>query len=298
MPRQPTLLPTRPTRAAEPMAAEAVLEAVDAVLQPLIQVMLNSGVDYPRFAAALKPWFIEQAKAELQRSGQAVTDSSISLRSGVHRKDVRGWRENRLANKTLRDVAISAQVYARWTSDPLYRDRKRQPRPLKRTGESPSFETLVRSVTQDLHAFTVLQELIRLGLASVEIRKGQETVVANAAGFVPPPGSREALELLGANLGDHALAAVNNVMGEPPRLEQSVFAGGITQHSADALGAMARRLWSHARSELVAEALRLYEADQHKPDATARMRFGSYFWSEDPPHSSGDVAADPGETTK
>jgi hypothetical protein len=272
------------------MAADTVLEAVDAVLQPLIQLMLHSGVDYPRFAAALKPWFIEQAKAELLRSGQAVTDSSISLRSGIHRKDVRGWRENRLANKSRRDVAISAQVYARWTSDPAYRDRKRQPRALGRTGDSPSFESLVRSVTQDVHPFTVLQELIRLGLASVEVRKGQETVVANGAGFVPAPGSREALELLGANLGDHALAAVCNVLGEPPRLEQSVFAAGITPQSADALGALARRLWSHARSELIAEATRLYAADHDKPEATARMRFGSYFWSEDLQQPAADAA--------
>jgi hypothetical protein len=277
------------------MAADSVLEAVDPVLQPLIQLMLHSGVDYPRFAAALKPWFIEQAKAELLRSGQGVTDSSISLRSGIHRKDVRSWRENRLADKTRRDVGISAQVYARWTSDPAYRDRKRQPRALNRTGDSPSFESLVRSVTQDVHPFTVLQELIRLGLAGVEIRKGQEIVVANGAGFVPAPGSREALELLGANLADHALAAVCNVLGEPPRLEQSVFAAGITAQSAEELGALARRLWSHARSELIAQATRLYEADKDKPDATARMRFGSYFWSEDWQQPAPDEAPVPQE---
>lgn len=295
MPRQPRVLPAIQTRTAEPMSGDAVLETVDVVMQPLIQLMLHSGVDYPRFAAALKPWFIEQAKAELQRSGQAVTDSSISLRSGVHRKDVRGWREDRLTGKARRDLAISSQVFARWTSDPAYRDRKRQPRALARTGDSPSFETLVRSVTQDVHPFTVLQELIRMGLASVEIRKGQEIVVANASGFVPAPGSREALELLAANLSDHALAAVCNVLGEPARLEQSVFAGGITQPSAEALGALARRLWSHARSELASEAIRLYEADKGKPDATARMRFGSYFWSEDRLAPSGEAAADLGE---
>ena len=295
MPRQPRLLPTLQTRAAEPMAGDAVLETVDAVMQPLIQLMLHSGVDYPRLAAALKPWFIEQAKAELQRSGQAITDSSISLLSGVHRKDVRGWREDRLTGKARRDLAISSQVFARWTSDPSYRDRQRQPRALVRTGDSPSFENLVRSVTQDVHPFTVLQELIRLGLASVEIRKGQEIVVANASGFVPTPGSREALELLAANLSDHALAAVCNVLGEPARLEQSVFAGGITQQSAEALGTLARRIWSHARSELASEAIRLYEADKGKPDATSRMRFGSYFWSEDGPTPGSNLAADTGE---
>jgi hypothetical protein len=121
-------------------------------------------------------------------------------------------------------------------------------------------------------------------------------VVANGAGFVPAPGSREALELLGANLGDHALAAVNNVLSEQPRLEQSVFAAGITPESAEELGALARRLWSHARSELIAQATRLYEADKNKPNATARMRFGSYFWSENCQSSPPGEPSAPEET--
>lgn len=224
---------------------------------------------------------MEQARAELQRSGRGVTDSALSLLSGVHRKDVRSWRQNQLAQKRQRDVALTAQVYARWSSDADYRDRRRQPRALARTGVAPSFESLVRSVTQDVHPFTMLQELIRLGLARVEIRRGQEVVVPSTAGFVPAPGSLEALELLGANLGDHALAAVANVLGEAPRLEQSVYASGITPAAAEELAALARRLWNHARAELIAEATRLYEADRGHPEATQRMRFGSYFWAED-----------------
>lgn len=296
MPRSPTQLPTRQARSAEPLAADAVLEAVDVVMQPLIQLLLHSGVDYTRFAAALKPWFIEQARAELTRSGRGLTDSSVSLLSGIHRKDVRAWRENGLADKSRRDVAISAQVFARWTADVAYRDRRRQPRALNRTGPSPSFESLVKSVTQDVHPFTVLQELIRLGLVSVEIRKGQEMVEPLAAGFVPKPGSKEALELLGANLADHALAAVSNVMGAPPQLEQSVFATGITPASAQALGTLARTLWSRARAELIEQASALYAQDQNQADATTRMRFGSYFWSEDWPTQPQEGAAAAQET--
>jgi hypothetical protein len=193
-------------------------------------------------------------------------------------------------------VAISSQVFARWTSDPVYSNRKRQPRALARLGPSPSFETLVRSVTQDVHPFTVLQELIRLGLVSVQIRKGEEVVVASGAGFVPLPGSREALELLGANLADHAAAAVSNVLGKPPHLEQSVFASGVTARSAEELGALARKLWSQARTELISEATRLYETDKTQANATQRIRFGSYFWSDNWPTLSQEETAAPKET--
>lgn len=279
MPRKTKTPPPQPARAAPPLAREEVLQALAAVMRPVIQLALHGGIDYTRFAAELKPLFIEQALAEIERAGQGATDSAISLLSGIHRKDVRNWR---LTGKPLRagkDIAISAQVFAHWTADPVYASRKGRPRALARTGPAPSFETLVRAVTQDIHPFTVLQELIRLGIASVQVRQGRERVVPSQADFVPPVGSREALELLAASLADHAFAAVSNVLGGAPRLEQSVFAAGITAQSAERLNELARTLWNEARAQIVAEASRLYEADKERPDALSRVRFGSYFWS-------------------
>ena len=113
----------------------------------------------------------------------------------------------------------------------------------------------------------------------MEVRKEREMVVPARPEFVPPAGSREALELLAANVADHALAAVSNVLGGAPRLEQSVFAAGITAQSAEQLNELARSLWNRARAEIIEEATRLYESDKERPDALSRVRFGSYFWS-------------------
>ncbi|WP_231480514.1 hypothetical protein [Thiomonas sp. FB-Cd] len=126
----------------------------------------------------------------------------------------------------------------------------------------------------------MLSDLLRLGLVQVQVVKGQEMVVPHRDGFVPPPGSREILELFSANLADHAWAAVGNLRGQGPRLEQSVFAEGITAESAEALGALARKLWADARSAMIAEATRRYDADLHRSGATCRIRFGTYFWSQ------------------
>ncbi len=279
MPRKTKTVPVQPASAAPPLAREEVLQAAAAVMRPVAQLLLRGGVDYTRFAAELKPLFIEQALAELERAGQGATDSAISLLSGIHRKDVRSWRLSGQLARAGKGVAVSAQVFAQWTADPAYATRKGKPRALARTGPAPSFETLVRSVTRDVHPFTVLQELIRLGIAGVQVRQEREMVVPARAEFVPPAGSREALELLAASLADHASAAVANVLGGPPRLEQSVFAAGITAQSAERLNELARTLWTRARAEIVGEATRLYEADKERPDALSRVRFGSYFWS-------------------
>lgn len=275
-----------------PPAGE-VLRALNSVIAPLARLLLASGLDYTRLIAELKLVFIEQARLELLRSGQADTNSAISLLSGVHRKDVREWRENRLGARIALGVSLSSQVFARWVQDPLYRDRRKRPKALPRTGAEPSFETLARSVTQDVHPYTVLNELIRLGLVNIEARKGKEYVVPNREGFVPPAGSRELFELFAGNLSDHASTAVANLLGNSPLLEQSVFAEGITRESAAHLGELARKLWSQARSEMIAEASRRYEADRHCADATYRARFGAYFSEQD--CQSDQTAGDPAQ---
>jgi hypothetical protein len=295
MPRKPKILALEASSPAAPsLPPDDVVQAVAAVLRPAIRMLLHSGIDYPRLAAELKGLFIEEAAAEIERAGNATTDSAISLLSGAHRKDVHTLRLGGQVPAAARPVALSARVFARWISEAEYLDADGRPRALQRTGAAPSFEALVRAVTQDVHPFTVLQELIRLGIASVEIEDGGEIVVP-VAEFVPPAGSREALELLAANLADHATAAVSNVLGAPPTLEQSVFAAGITPASAERLQALARTLWVRMRHEMIEEATRLYEADRDLPEARARVRFGSYFWSapwEPPPPGPQDS---PGE---
>jgi len=280
MGRPPRNLPDKESSPRALPQADDVVQATKSILAPLIQLLLATGTDYTRLAAELKPLFIEQARLELLRAGRKDTDSAISLLSGVHRKDVRTWRESGLGERLSRKAPPSTQLYARWLHDPDYLDRRRRPKALPRLGPAPSFESLARAITRDVRPYTLLAELLRLGLVHVETRRGQEYVVPSPSGFIPPAGSRELTELYGANVSDHAAAAVANLLGEEPRVEQSVFADGISAESAELLSQLARRLWNRARAEMITEASRLYEQDQDKPEATHRMRFGIYFYDE------------------
>ncbi|MDE2145542.1 MAG: hypothetical protein KGJ24_02515 [Burkholderiales bacterium] len=283
MGRPPRQLPSREPRAGGLPPPDEVLAAIAQILAPLLRLLLAAGLDYTRLAAELKPLFVEQARQELLREGRADTDSALSLLSGVHRKDVREWRSNGLSEKIAGVASLSSKVFARWVQDPLYCDRRKRPRALPRLGPAPSFETLSRSVTLDVHPYTALGELLRLGLVRVETRRGVETIVPVSAGYVPGAGSSELLALFGGNVADHAAAAVHNLLGQPSQLEQSVFAEGITAASAQQLRDLARELWLQARREMIEAATRLYQADQGRPDATHRMRFGVYYWTPDAP---------------
>ncbi len=280
MGRPPRQLPDTCAHSESLPATDDVLEAVTHIMAPLVRLLLSCGVDYVRFAAVLKQTFIEQAQVELQRTRSRETDSALSLLSGVHRKDVRYWRENGMGERIARKVSLSSQVFSHWTQNPVYRDRFKKPKPLPRIGGEHSFESLVRQITQDVHPYTVLSEMIRLGLVSVKKRQGLDWVFPSPRGFVPPPGSVELLELFAGNLADHVASAVNNIVESPSRLEQGVFAADLTAESTQKLALLAQKLWVQCRAEMIGECSRLYEQDKGLPQATQRMRFGAYFWDE------------------
>jgi Family of unknown function (DUF6502) len=282
MARKPNTVTSVKERTQRVPSADAVLAMLEEVNGPLIRLLIASGLDYTKFVHELKFWFIDQARQEILRESQKETDSAISVLSGVHRKDIKAWRDGRLDQKSIEEIPLTSKVFTKWISESGYKDRKRQPKALPRVGEAPSFESLARSVTQDVHPFTILGELLRLGLVSVEIIDGIEYVIPQQGNFTPPPGSRELMELMKGNLADHVKVAVNNVLGDKnPALEQSVFAEGITEESAQKLSQLSRELWVTARDRMVHEATMLYENDKEKSNANQRIRFGFYCWNQD-----------------
>jgi hypothetical protein len=257
--------------------ADELLVAFAPIVQPLIQLMVAQGVDYTRFVACLKPLFLEQAQAELERRGQKITDSALSVLSGVHRKDVKVWREQGLGQRLAQTASLGSLVFTCWKDEPAYCDHEGNPKPLPRTGPWPSFETLVRTVSTDVHPYTVLNDLLRLGIARLELVGEQECVALNGNAFIPPPGSLELLQLFSSNLADHVATAASNLLGEEPgRLEQSVFADGLSAESVERLSVLSRSLWEQVHTQMITMARRLYEQDKDGGHRH-RMRFGAYY---------------------
>ncbi|MGZ5185946.1 MAG: DUF6502 family protein [Caldimonas sp.] len=267
----------RPT----PESAELALKEAGALMAPVALWLLRNGVSYPAFAELLKSVFVAAARGELERSATKPTQSSLSLLSGVHRKDVRALGEP-VAARPPRRPPLSSQVFTRWLTDRRYRDKDGQPRALPRTGDGRSFETLCKELSNDVHPRAVLDELLRLGQVGLD----GERVVALSRSFVPLPRHEEMTALFSANVADHIAAAVSNLTSDSPRfLEQSVYADGMTQDSIDLLHAAAREAWAHAFEALVTRARERVDHDR-SGDGDRRMRFGSYFFSEAVPDAS------------
>jgi len=246
-----------------------------AVVRPLAQWLVRSGVGYAAFAAALKPVFLAAAEAEARRHGQRPTDSALSLLSGLHRKDVKQLRAD--APETPLDdgrprparATPAQQVVTRWLASGL-------PDALPLAGEGDTFEALARRVSTDVHPRSLAQELVRLGVAS---EAGDQLVLRRQA-FVPDARHREARQLLADSVADHLAAGVHNLSGDGPvkYLDQSVFADGLSEDSVRTLERLANRLWADVLSAMVAAAVPLADQDE-AAGGTHRLRLGMFCYS-------------------
>jgi hypothetical protein len=266
-------------------ASGIVLAGVLRLLVPLVRLLIQHGVRYTAFAAALKPVFIDAARAELAATGKARTDSALTLLSGVHRRDIREMtRAPAPAASTAADqgpaaLGLVGQVVARWMSDTGFRGRAGRPRTLLRGSGADSFDALVARVSSDVRPRALLDEMLRLGVAE-EDGDGVRLVLS---GLAPKPGMAEGATLMAQNLGDHAAAAAANLRGEANFLEQALYVDEITEASAATLHKAALAAWKQAFKTVAAEAHQRFDADAAALPAHERRhraRFGVYFYSE------------------
>ena len=273
--------------------SQIVLTGVLRLLRPLVRLLLQHGVPYTAFAAALKPVFVEAARNELASNNKAQTDSAVTLLSGVHRRDIRqitrGDVEARAADRNTANTAPEAlphlplglvgQVVARWMSESSFTGRKGRPRGLPRSGGDGSFDALVARTSSDVRPRAMLDEMLRLGVA----QEDGDQVRLELSGLAPRQGLAEGAALMADNLHDHAEAAAANLRGEANFLEQALYVDAITEASAVAVHKAAVTAWKQAFKTVAAEANARFDADAGTLPAAERKhraRFGVYFYSE------------------
>ncbi len=269
-----------------------VLEATLKLMKPLARLLLRHGVTYTSFAGAIKQVFVEAARAELSSEKRSLTDSAVSLLSGVHRRDVRQLtRPPSEADVVIAaPMNMAAQVVARWLSLPQYQDSDGQTLALTRSEPAGGFDALVASISTDVRPRAVLDEMLRLGV----VEMAEDSIRLLDAGFSPRQGFAEMVQLLQANMHDHLSAATQNLDQGRNFLEQSIFVDQLTEQSAQRLHAVSAKAWRAAFKTVMQEANQRFEEDQVNapPEKrTFRARFGSYFYSEEntthespPPH--------------
>jgi hypothetical protein len=252
-------------------------------MRPVVRLLLNKQIVYPVLNKLIKLLFVDVAERDFIIGGRRQTDSRISLLTGIHRRDVKRIRCEIADDKPISGIAsLGALLVSRWIADPDFVDEEGRPRVLQRAsgpdGRS-SFEALVRSVSKDIPASSVLDEWLRLGVVSQD---DEHRIRLRVGAFVPEHGMEEKLHFFGRNLRDHVAAGSHNLLGEqPPFLDRSVFYDKLSSESAEKLTRMAREEGSALIWRINQRALELQIADEGSVTATHRMTFGAYFYSKD-----------------
>ena len=256
-------------------------DALTRVLRPLVRAMIARGLPYPELAEKLKELYVEACARHFRLGAKRLTDSRISLLTGLQRKDIRVLRAR--LEGVEEDVEPPGagplpRVLARWTGAPPYVDATGAPRSLPRVAtDGPSFEALVAEVSRDIHPRTVLDELSRLDLVRHSPEDDRVSLIASA--YLPHRDDAALLGYFGANLGDHAEAAATNLMTAPepgPFFERAVHYNQLTPEALDELDQLARHLQGEALAALNTRALALQQRDAGAETATGRFRSGTF----------------------
>ena len=260
---------------------QALLDAVDAVLQPLADLCLAKGVTIQSIEQRLRLAMVQSAlKAHHPLSATRLT-SRISASTGLSRREVARLQADSVDTPVRQPRRSSAtEVFTRWSSDPSLRNAEGQPVPLPRLGPVHSFERLAQSVTQDVHPRSLLDELCRLGVAHWD--KTTDVVQLQTNAFVPQGDWARMTAFLGDNVGDHLRAATANVLGSgKEHLEQAIFADELSSHSLQAFRALMGQQWRELLQTLTPQLEQLIEDDKQAQRAQdQRVRVGLYTWAQ------------------
>ncbi|MBE9563619.1 MAG: hypothetical protein IMF17_00135 [Proteobacteria bacterium] len=259
----------------------ALVKAVNMLCKPIIRLLIEKGITFPQFRELMKELYVEVADEQFSLDDKKTSDSRIFVLTGIHRKDIKRIRQQNAAEnqQITSSASLSGEIIARWSSMPEYLDDKNKPRQLLKNGKDKDagFDDLVSSVNKDVRSRVILEEWLRLNIVRLE----DDYVVLNKSAFVTNKEFKEMAYYLGHNVHDHMASCVNNILEEDdPMFERSVYYASLTEKSVNKLKVMAGKKGDDLLQYLNKQAIKLYDADKHKDDATYRMRLGVYWYQK------------------
>lgn len=175
--------------------------AVVRLLKPLIRILLRNGIPFGVFEELARWTYVDVAFQESSLPGRKLTDSRVSIVTGLSRKEVS--RLKQIEAPEDKEAATrfnrAARVISGWTRDPRFLDMNGQPAELSMQEEEYSFSELVHSYGGDVPTRAVFDELLRVG-AIAATNNGRVKLVQRA--YVPDTGLTEKVEILGTDVGD------------------------------------------------------------------------------------------------
>jgi hypothetical protein len=237
---------------------------VDSILAPLARLLVARGISFGDLSERLKHHYLKAAQAS---AGQQVSDSRLSILTGLQRRDVRRLVETPLPDEP-RKPNHQTRLVALWQVDATYAGRD-----LPRRGEG-GFDELALRIRRDIHPRTILNALLDAGTVAIQPDSSIRLLVPS---FQPLAGSEGQLDYLADNAGDFLTASAHNVLGlQPAFFERAVHYNQLSAADVAELEQDFRSGQMALLQRLNARAAKM----QDTSPGDERFRAGGYFYSE------------------
>ncbi|PQA82519.1 hypothetical protein C5F52_12970 [Limnohabitans sp. TS-CS-82] len=268
---------------------QTLLAAMGHLLKPFAQLCLAKGVPIQAIEELVRHAYVDAAKQACDGGNPERLTSRISTMTGLTRREVARIQQT-VTPKLPVTRSAANDLLTHWISHTDYVDKAHKPIAIPRQGPAPSFEALAANVTKDVHARSLLAEMIRLNL--VTHRASTDTVELLEDIFVPNDNWPQMIGFLGTNVGEHLEAAVTNVLGDGHQhFEQALLADELSTESITQAKTLISAQWRSLITTLGPQLQALMDADKAANRVQDQaVRIGLYSFSKAMP--SPDLSSD------
>ncbi|WP_339782652.1 DUF6502 family protein [uncultured Marinobacter sp.] len=207
-------------------------QALFRILRPLARLLLRNGIPFGEFAELVKRAYVEAALEDFPGDRRKPTDSGAAVMTGLTRKEVKRQRKILAGQHTGKFEVLhtnrASRVVSGWVHDSTFQNSEGQPATLVFDG-SRSFCELVRKYSGDMPPRSVLDELLRVGVVSVDSDTGRLTLRQKA--YVPAGDNQEMLQIFGEDVSDLIATVDHNLVcgegGQQPFFQRTLTYNNI-----------------------------------------------------------------------
>lgn len=254
---------------------QALSDAAESILRPLVRVMLRNGIPYGAFADIARRIYVEIGEKEFALPGKKQTVSRISTITGLTRKEVTRMQAAETGSREAQSERYNrpARVIGGWVRDKAYHDPRGHPADLPMEGETGTFSALVRDFSGDIPPRAIADELLRVGAIEI-LPNGNARLLTHA--YIPRGDQAEKIGILGADVADLIRTIDHNLTCAPgeARFQRRVSYDNVPR---EMMPALIKKVSRKAQSSLESLDRVLASADRDiNPDAkgTGRVRTG------------------------
>lgn len=177
---------------------QVISHTTQVLLRPLVRILLRNGISFGTFNSIAKWVYVDVAAKEFGIANKKMTDSRISVVTGLSRKEVKNVKEQADPSNAHARYNRAARVIGGWIRDPTFQDGWQEPAILPLEGEGATFTQLVKKHSGDIPVRAILDELLRVK-AIEKLADGRLRLLERA--YVPSTGDNaEKINILGTDV--------------------------------------------------------------------------------------------------